>query len=111
MKAFPYRVLCVILGAMFGASLLISKASAQENSGSDSTKNLPCVTASSSCPLDFTAIPDPPLPQMTNAKKLFENGDFPGAQKGLKALRLGQPDSRTIVYDLALIWPKQAERD
>ena len=111
MKAFPYRVLCVILGAMFGASLLISKASAQENSGSDSTKNLPCVTASSSCPLDFTAIPDPLLPQMTNAKKLFENGDFAGAQKVLEALRLVQPDSRTIVYDLALVCLKQGQRD
>src|SRR5258705_1341471 len=103
-RLLPFRQIPVVVFALFLGFLGFSSrtSNAQELSGVDLGKKL-CVTASSPCPLDFAAMPDSLMPQVMKAKQLFEGGDFAGAQKELEALREVQPESRTILYDLALV--------
>src|SRR5713101_8010857 len=110
MNALSQQILVMGLGTVFGVSLFSSSGNAQENSGVDLGKK-PCVTASSPCPLDFVGMPDSLMPQIAEAQRLFEGGDFVGAQKELEALRAVQPESRTILCDLALVSLRQGQRD
>jgi len=110
MKLWSRQTVLVLLSAVCLSSPFSLRGHAQENSGVDLAKE-PCVTASSPCPLDFGAMPDSLMPQVMKAKGSYEGGDFVGAQKELEALREVQPESRTILYDLALVSLKQGQRD
>jgi tetratricopeptide (TPR) repeat protein len=107
---FLQHIPVVVLAMLFGVLWLSSSGHAQDNTAIDLAKK-PCVTASSPCPLDFAVIPDSLMPQVIKAKQLFEGGDFTGAQKELESLRAAQPESRIILYDLALVSLRQGQRD
>src|SRR5260370_16742724 len=71
----------------------------------------PCVAASSPCPLELEGLPETLESGLVEARKLFDAGDFAGSQSMLEKILVAQPESKIILYDLALTHLKQGQRD
>src|SRR5437660_1096301 len=71
----------------------------------------PCVAVSSPCPLELETLPEALESRLAEAQKLFEAGNFAGSQAKLEAILVAQPESKIVLYDLALTHLKQGQRD
>lgn len=99
------------LGAVITTLVATQYGAAQRTAEFNFKTNPPCVSKSSPCPLEFGALPDWLAREVAEAKRLFDSGDFVGSQTRLEAVLVSQPDNKIVLYDLALVYLKQGQRE
>jgi tetratricopeptide (TPR) repeat protein len=109
--SFLPRIVIVCLSVVIATVMTADNCVAQGPFESDFKSNPPCVSASSPCQLEFQPLAPPVARQLAEAKKLFDDKDFVGAQTKLEAILVTQPDSKIVLYDLALTYLKQGQRE
>ncbi len=103
----------VAVATLLAGWLQAEKTAETENNPAalDRLKEVPCVSKTSSCPLELYPLPPDFTKLLQESQKLFEAGQYTDARTKLEAILRVQPDNKIVLYNIALCYLKAGNRE